>query len=252
MHRMDAIWKFAWLIAIACIGYIISQPIRQFMLLVVITACGLILAKIPPKTYFAGFGVFLTFAMFIFLMQLVFAPPLDTKVYFHWFLITISQQSIKFGSNLGLRVLNVGSSALIFIKTTEPSRLVHGMITMLRVPYRFAYAFYAALRYIPVFENEAANIMNAHAVRGGGLDEGWLSKLKLFSRLTVPLLISGLRKAKNAAIAMEGRAFGAFANRTASVEYPIPLSGVLFTIAWWIFFVVYLVILLSTTGFIKS
>jgi len=120
------------------------------------------------------------------------------------------------------------------------------------VPYRIAYAFYAALRFVPIFGTEALNIMNAHAIRGGNVDEGVFSKVRLFNRLTVPLLISGLHKAKNAAVAMEGRAFGAYATRTSSADFPVPLSGILFTIAWWIFFIVYLLNLLSTTGFLKS
>lgn len=252
MHRMDPVSKFAWLMAIAFIGYIITLPVHQAVLTICIVMCGLWLADLPARTFFAGFRLFMYFALMLFILQLLFAPPEGTEIYFRWGIIRISEKSLQFALNLGIRVINVGSSALIFIMTTEPARLVHSMITILRIPYRFAYAFYASLRYIPVFENEARNIMNAHAVRGAGLEEGLLARLRLVKRLTVPLLASGLRRAKNSAIAMEGRAFGAYPDRTLSTDYPIPRSGVLFTATWWIAFAVYLVWVLNTTGFIRT
>jgi energy-coupling factor transport system permease protein len=253
MHRIDPVSKFAWLMAIAFISYVINNPVHQLILAIMITICALWLAQLPAKVFFTGFGIFMSFALMILLMQLLFAPPdKNAFIYFQWGIITISETSVRFAFNLGLRVIVVGSSALVFTKTTEPARLVNSLIVILKVPYRLAYAFYAALRYIPVFENEARNIMNAHAVRGGGMDEGFFSKLKMFTRLTVPLLISGLRKAKNGAIAMEGRAFGAYPTRTISVDYPVPRSGIIFVAAWWILFVVYFIWVLNTTGFVRT
>lgn len=252
IHRMDPVSKFAWLIAIAFISYVVNSPLHQAVVASIIVACALLLAKLPTRKFFAGFSVFMSFAFMLFVLQLLFAPPENTYIYFRLGPVRISEASIHFALILGIRVINVGSSALIFTMTTEPARLVNSMITILRVPYRFAYAFYAALRYIPVFENEARNILNAHAVRGAGMDEGFLSKVRMVTRLTVPLLISGLRRAKNSAIAMEGRAFGAYPTKTIRVDYPVPLSGILFTAAWWLAFVAYFIYVLNTTGFIRT
>ena len=252
LHRIDPISKFAWLISIAFLSYIVNNPVHQIAIAVVIVLCALILAKLPAKKFFAGFSIFMSFAIFLFLLQLFFAPPENTRILYQLGPIRISEASLHFALILGVRVINVGSSALIFTMTTEPARLVNSMITILKVPYRFAYTFYAALRYIPVFENEARNILNAHAVRGAGMDEGFLSKARMVTRLTVPLLISGLRKAKNSAIAMEGRAFGAFPKKTMTVEYPVPINGVVFSIVWWVIFVVYLIYVLNTTGFVRT
>ncbi|MCC6147715.1 MAG: energy-coupling factor transporter transmembrane protein EcfT [Anaerolineaceae bacterium] len=251
-HRIDPVSKFAWLIAIAFIAYIVTTPLHQLVMAILIVICALLLAKLPARKFFAGFSVFMSFAVFLFILQLLFAPPENTRIYFEFGIIRISEASLRFAMNLGIRVINVGSSALIFTMTTEPARLVNSMITILRVPYRFAYAFYAALRYIPVFENEARNILNAHAVRGAGMDEGFLSKVRMVTRLTVPLLISGLRRAKNSAIAMEGRAFGAYPTKTIRVDYPVPRSGILFAVVWWLAFVAYFIYVLNTTGFIRT
>jgi energy-coupling factor transport system permease protein len=252
LHRTDPVSKFAWLMAIAFLGYIITDPVHQLALTLVIVACALGLARLPPKYFFAGFSLFIYFSLLIFTLQLLFAPAEGTRVYFHWGIFTISQASLRFALNLGIRVINVGSSALVFLMTTEPARLLTSLMTTVRVPYRLAYAFYASLRYIPVFENEARNILNAHAVRGAGLDEGLLARFRLVRRLTVPLLVSGLRRAKGSAIAMEGRAFGVYPTKTISVDYPPFLSGAVFAALWWLAFGVYLAWVLSTTGFIRT
>jgi len=252
LHRADAVSKFAWLVSVASLAYIITDPVHQFIMTLVIVLCALWLGCLPPRHFFAGFRFFVYFAFFVFTLQLLFAPAEGTQIYFHWGIINISQASVRFALNLGIRAINVGSSALVFLMTTAPASLVTSMITTLRVPYRFAYAFYASLRYIPVFEDEARNILNAHAVRGAGLGQGFLGRFRLVRRLTVPLLAGGLRRAKNAAIAMEGRAFGAFPKKTISVEYPVPRSGVIFALVWWVAFFIYLAWVLRTTGFIPT
>lgn len=252
LHRTDPVSKFAWLMAVAFLGYVITDPVHQFIMTAAIVACAMWLARMPPRYFFAGFSIFLSFALMIFLLQLLFAPAAGTRIYFHWGIFTISAASLRFALNLGIRVINVGSSALVFLTTTEPARLLTSLMTTLRVPYRFAYAFYASLRYIPVFENEARNILNAHAVRGGGLDEGLLARFRLVRRLTVPLLVSGLRRAKSSAIAMEGRAFGVYPTKTISVIYPAYLPGVAFALAWWAAFALYFAWVLSTTGFVRT
>lgn len=252
LHRTDPVSKFAWLMAIAFLGYVITDPVHQLALTLVIVACALWLARLSSRYFFAGFSIFLYFSLLLFTLQLLFAPAEGTQVYFHWGIFTISEASVRFAFNLGLRVITVGSSALVFLTTTEPARLLTSLMTTLRVPYRFAYAFYASLRYIPVFENEARNILNAHAVRGAGLDEGLFARFRLIQRLTVPLLVSGLRRAKGAAIAMEGRAFGAYSTKTISVDYPAFPAGVIFALLWWLAFVVYFFWVLRTTGFIRT
>lgn len=251
-HRTDPVSKFAWLFAIAFLGYVITDPLHQLIVAVVISICALWLARLPPRNFFAGFRIFAYFALFIFTLQLLFAPAEGTRIYLHWGIFTISEASLRFALNLGIRVINVGSSALVFLMTTEPARLLTSLMTTLRVPYRLAYAFYASLRYIPVFENEARNILNAHAVRGAGLDEGLFARFRLIRRLTVPLLVSGLRRAKSSAIAMEGRAFGVYPTKTITVDYASFPGGVVFALLWWGAFVAYLAWVLSTTGFVRT
>jgi energy-coupling factor transport system permease protein len=74
---------------------------------------------------------------------------------------------------------------------------------------------YAAMRFIPLYENEAVVVQNAHLVRGvGEAGKSIQSRLKLTWSLLVPLLVSGIRRAQAAAIAMDSRGFGAYNHRT--------------------------------------
>ena len=94
-----------------------------------------------------------------------------------------------------------------------------------------------------------------HAIRGTStVEKGFVAKVKMFVTLAAPLLVSGLRKAKNTAIAMEARAFGAYTKRTQTKEYRETPAGIVFMILPWCITIGYFVMLVVThnLGFLNT
>ena len=53
-------------------------------------------------------------------------------------------------------------------------------------------------------------------------------RIESLKRYVLPLLLSGIRKSENTAVAMDSRAFGAFTTRTYIKEFHWTLSGLVF------------------------
>ena len=256
LNRIDALNKFSELVAVAFLAYVITDPLQQLALLLLLSLVILFLGKIPLRTYLSGMGVFLTFGFILLVMQvLLYAGP-ETGELLLFGKIVIRKAALRYGTNLGLRVFVIGSSVLSFIMTTEPRRIIYDMVERVKIPYRFAYGFYSALRFIPIFEDEARNILNAHAIRGTNtFEKGLINKAKIVIRIGAPLLVSGLRKAKTSAIAMEARAFGAYSKRTQTIVYHVSWKGYVFGLLPWAIFIAYFilaVVLTNSFGFLQT
>lgn len=250
LDGIDALNKFSELVAVAFLGYIITNPVHQFILLLALSFIIIVLGKVTFKTYITAMSVFFTFGLIIFVMQVVFHPDVSSKVLFTIGSLDIRETALWYGVNLGLRVFVIGSSVLSFIMTTAPRRMIYDMVNRAHIPYRLAYGFYATLRFIPIFEEEANNIRNAHAIRGTGeIEKGLIGKIKSVASLGAPLLVSGLRKAKTNAIAMDAKAFGAYDERTATYDYEVTWKGRLFGILPWVVFVIYFIFLYINKDF---
>ena len=97
--------------------------------------------------------------------------------------------------------------------------VVWGFIT---VPYRYAFTFTTALRFVPVFGQEMNAIMEAQTARGVEYDtKNPIKKLKLMLPLCVPLLISSVGKTDATALAAEQRGFYLRTRASSYKRYPI-------------------------------
>ena len=94
------------------------------------------------------------------------------------------------------------------------------IMLVLHVPYRYAFTFTTALRFVPVFGQEMNAIMEAQTARGVEFDGGVLKKVRLMMPLCVPLLVSSVRKTNSAAIAAEVRGFDLRTRESGFKEYP--------------------------------
>lgn len=143
--------------------------------------------------------------------------------------VTITREGAAYGGALFFRIFSLGTASLIFGLTTEPQRMVAELVEFGKVPYRLAYAFYTGLRFMPLLQSEAENVINAHAVRGAAEKErSLLARLVPIRRLAVPLLASGLRRVQITAIAMDSRGFGAYPKRTNILDLVQPRSAVIY------------------------
>lgn len=136
----------------------------------------------------------------------------------------LTWEGLEIGLSIGLRVLFLVSTSLLFVATTEPGKLVLSLVQQARLDYKLAFALLVAYRFVPIFANEYAIIRAAGRVRGVGTESGAWSKLKALRRDAVPLLAGAIRRSERLAVAMDSRAFGAYPDRTYLRQTPVKAS----------------------------
>ena len=229
-HRMDPTWKLIWNFVV--VGTVILNFDVQYTALwyIYVFLLTIFAARIPFRQYLRSVLLFAGIAFFMGLWDSIYYAE-EARVLFAWGPINVTQEGVLEGVFVFFRVLVIVSLSMLFTLTTDPARMVESLIVVAKIPYRIGYTAYAVLRFIPVYENEAQIIINAHQIRGvGETGKNLWSKAKLYRSLLVPLLVSGIRRAQAASIAMDSRGFGAFAKRTTIREIKVSKSTVAFVL----------------------
>lgn len=230
-HKMDPTMKFIWvftviLSVIAHFEIVYGASWYIYVLFLVFTA-----AKVSIKDYLRSAVFFFGLAMFIVIWQAIYYPTFPRHIIFEWGPIMMTTEGLQEGISIFFRIMVIVSLSIIFTMTTDPERMVGSLVQIGRVPYRFGYVVYNAIKLIPLYENEFIIIQNAHQLRGVGKGgKSVFSRLRLNFSLLVPLLVGGLRRAQASAIAMDSRAFGAYTKRTNLYEMKISVIEKIFVI----------------------
>jgi len=157
--------------------------------------------KIPFRNVKTYFRVLPAIIIFIILLQVLFGPG--------------KYDGLILGLVIGCRLTALMLILPILTMTTGPYLIVLGL-TRLGLNYRASYIVTATLNLVPVFKEEARNIMDAQKLRGmRAFEKGsFLDKFKAYKALAIPLVLGAMRRAQLAGIAMDARAFGAFKTRS--------------------------------------
>ncbi|MGI6649899.1 MAG: energy-coupling factor transporter transmembrane component T family protein [Bacillota bacterium] len=172
----------------------------------------------------------LALIMIIALPLQILLTPGDVLYYLGPF--TITRQGIL---QAGLLTYRLGALIIVtsfLTLTTSPVALTDGLESLMkplerfRVPaHELAMMMTIALRFIPIFAEEAEKIVKAQKARGADFDSGRLLKrMRNLVAILVPLLISAFRRADELALAMEARCYQGGKNRTRLRQWRIGKS----------------------------
>jgi energy-coupling factor transport system permease protein len=222
LHRMDPMCKLLAVCGFSLLVAVTADPRELLVLAISIIAGALLLGHVPPSQVLRGARIFLVFGAGVMTFQLLFnhfGEPVARLG-----LLTIYSNGVEFGLLKMLNICVIALSSFTFIWTTNPRSLIVTLVHF-GVPYRFAWALFLVLRFGPVFEDELRVIQDAQRVRGFKQRAGLSGKIEQYKRYTIPMLVSMVRKATTIAIAMDGRAFGAFPDRTFVDDFRWSRSG---------------------------
>jgi energy-coupling factor transport system permease protein len=127
--------------------------------------------------------------------------------------LTITDGGLREGPIFFFRLSVVVLASFVLIWTTDTRDL---MVSLAKagIPYRYAFAVFLALRFLPMVQREVNAVQAAHAIRGRATRSGLVHRFRLWQRYMFTVLINGLRKAEMTATALECRGFGAYPDRT--------------------------------------
>lgn len=215
VHRLDGVTKALALFAISIIVF------ANFILWFQVLICGLCLiiafffAKLSPREVYRGTKWLIVACMCFFVVQtLLLNMDGASIVLFYLFNKPIYYEVVDYTAAVSIRIYTIFLVSFIFIRTSHPRDLVVSFVEILHIGYRIPYAFFIALRIVPIIENEGRCINEAHMVRGIGRKKGLKNALEELKRYTIPLLIRSLRNASVTTHSMENRAFGVYPTRT--------------------------------------
>ena len=126
------------------------------------------------------------------------------------------------GSKAALRLLGVALPLILMLTVTKLNDLSNACVEVLHIPYRYAFTFTTALRFVPLFGEEMNAIMEAQTARGVEYDtKNPVLKLRLMLPLCVPLLVSSVGKTDATALAAEQRGFYLRTRESSYKRYPL-------------------------------
>ena len=215
LRRVNPCVKLLVVVLVALALTFVFDPLTPALLFVLVLAAGRLLgglslrAQLKPLWIFVAAGVAILVANIFFNKENAAAPALV-----HIGSVKITGAALWAAGSLWLRIFCFALLSLVFVKTTEPQRLILSLVHQLHLNYRVAYGTMVGYRMLPLFQSDYLTIRAAQRVRGARWATGSLHLWSRTRRYALPLLAGAVRKAGRVALAMDARAFGAFPERT--------------------------------------
>lgn len=133
----------------------------------------------------------------------------------------VTDTGLASGGKACLRLLGVALPLVLMLMVTKLNDLANACVEVLHIPYRYAFTFTTALRFVPVFGQEMNAIMEAQTARGVEYDtKNPIKKMQLMLPLCIPLLVSSVGKTDATALAAEQRGFYLRTRESSYKRYP--------------------------------
>ncbi|MEN4100294.1 MAG: energy-coupling factor transporter transmembrane component T [Anaerolineaceae bacterium] len=234
IHKLYPLVKLAWVFLVAIGLFFFHVPTSGAILFVTILAVTIFIARVPIRTVLSSSKLIFGIA-FLLMVFHIFANP-GEPVYQIGPLVVTDTGLVK-GPVLFFRLSVIVLASFVFIWTTESRDL---MIAFARagINYRYAFAVFLALRFLPVIQREVAAVQDAHAIRGRATGSGLIHRFNLWRRYMFTVIVNGLRKAEATATALDCRAFGCYPHRTYVKDITYNPTSVLFPVIFVIIIII--------------
>ncbi|MCS6906618.1 MAG: energy-coupling factor transporter transmembrane component T [Anaerolineales bacterium] len=237
-HRADALSKLLWVILVVLATFQFQTTLSRAMMFLALLFTALVVARVPWRSFWRVspliFGVAVLLGAFHYAVTPRFTPLFSMGSY------VIFREPLEAGGAYFFRLAIMVLASFLLIWTTDTYQLMVGL-AYLGLPYRYAFAIFMALRYIPLIQREVEAVQAAHAIRGRAVQSPLKHRFRLWQRYLFTVIVNGLRKAENTAIAIESRGFGAYPQRTYWKEFRWTRSGILLVLIF-VFFSLALIV----------
>lgn len=151
--------------------------------------------------------------------------------------VAIHADGVDRGLTYVTRVATLMLCSFVFVRTTDPRRLVVGLVHI-GIPYRFAWMIFVSLTSMVMFRSQLEMAKEAQLVRGLPPSESVLrQRFDLWRRYAQSMLVLGLRRVEVVSVAMDLRGFAASPRRTFIDPFCWSRPAVVFVALWAAIFV---------------
>lgn len=218
LHQMDPRAKILCTM-IFIVAIFLANNLYSYIVVAGFTFLAIALSGVPAKMIWKAIKPLWVILVFTMLIHILTTPGAEI---FSWKFIHISEEGIRNGIVMTLRLVFLIAFSSLLTYTTSPIVLTDGIEDLL-MPFRrfgvpaheLAMMMTIALRFIPTLLEETDRIMKAQSSRGADFVNGNLwQRAKNMIPLLVPLFISAFRRADDLATAMEARCYRGGEGRT--------------------------------------
>lgn len=216
--RLNPVVRFVGALAFAAACFCAESPALLGLLL----AVGFFLAALAGVLRKSASVALATaaFSALLALVQLLTVSEGEFLVGLPWGYIGTG--SVQAAASTVARLVAAAVPLYVVLSATDPTDLSNAAVKVLHVPYRYAFTFSSAIRFVPLFMDDMRGIVEAQTARGVRLDAaGPVRRLRLMVPLAVPLLVASVRKTNSAAIAAEVRGFNLRTRESGYKSYPL-------------------------------
>lgn len=213
LHRLNPVTKLAIAAAII-LAFFFADTYPMLVALLVLTFLLGLYAGVA-KRLVGLLKVLVPVAVMMLLLQTAFVR--SGNIVFLW----MTDEGLLSGTKACLRLLGVALPLVLMLMVTKLNDLANACVEKLHIPYRYAFTFTTALRFVPVFGQEMNAIMEAQTARGVQYDtKNPIKKMQLMLPLCIPLLVSSVGKTDATALAAEQRGFYLRTRESSYKRYP--------------------------------
>jgi energy-coupling factor transport system permease protein len=160
-----------------------------------------------------------------------------------------SLEGVLFAASVGGRTVVLVTATMILLFTTHPGKLLSSLSAN-GMPPKMAYVISSTLQMLPAFRTRADSILLAQRSRGLKSGGSPLRRFRGLLALISPLVLGVFVDVDERSTAMEARAFGSGAKRTALETVRDPVAE---KVARWVLIVIALgVLIVSTVGILPE
>ncbi|MFZ5807701.1 MAG: energy-coupling factor transporter transmembrane component T family protein [Chloroflexota bacterium] len=216
IHRCDALSKLLWVLVVVIATFQFQESFSRGAMFLALLLAALFAARVPPRAILKVspliFGVAFLLGLFHYFVTEGITPLFSLGR------VVIFREPLEDGAAFFFRLAIMVLASFLLIWTTDIQELMAGLV-YLRMPYRYAFAIFMALRFLPLIQQEVEAVKAAHTIRGRAAKSQLRHRFRLWQRYMFTVIVNGLRKAEGTAMAIESRAFGAYPQRTYVKEF---------------------------------
>lgn len=165
----------------------------------------LVFSGVHPKLIAIFISIMMLFSFTSSLFMIFYGDGKTTI--FQWGIIHISQESLFRGLHLTLRTMSVSFFGLSIAFTSEVVKIFYSLMQHLKVKPKYAYAFMAAIRMVPLMFESFFQLKNALKMRYHVIDPKQYRGLNRLKHILIPLMSQNIRRAHRLSVAMEKKGF---------------------------------------------
>ncbi len=218
LHKMNPVMVFIAAF-IVCIAAAVSMSNLFVFGLIIVQLVAAVSAGVFKKCLKIVLGLG-SLALIVLVLQAIFVRT--GEVYFEAGPLMITHDGLYSGVLVVLKVACMVLPLSLAFMVQPINALTNELVSKCRLPYKYAFTITTAIRFIPLFMEEMSAIMEAQKARGVQFDKGGIfKKISLMVPVTVPLLVSSVKKVDAIAIGAELRGFNLRTRASAYRTHPI-------------------------------